>query len=66
MLVSKVKQLMDEKRITVRALMQMTGLSNLTVVRARDSRIVKCRLETLEVIARALGVRVTDLFSEKD
>lgn len=63
---SKVKLLMDEKRITVRALADLTGLSNETIMRARDARIGQCRLSTLEVIAKALGVKVTDLFEEKD
>lgn len=64
--VSKIKDLMQEQGLTLKDLEQRTGLSNETINRARGERILKCRVETLQTIATALGVKVTDLFEEKD
>lgn len=65
MIVSKVRELMEAKDKTIAALADETGLAMETVKRARDARISQCRVETLEAIARALGVRVVDLFEER-
>lgn len=62
---SKVKTLMTEKNVTVAGMMTLTGLSNETVMRARDLRIESCSLRTLVSIAGALGCRVKDLFEEE-
>jgi len=65
MIKSNVKQLMEEKEVTVRRLMELTGLADGTILRARGKLIAKCSLETLASIAAALGVGVKDLFSEE-
>ena len=62
----KVKELMESQAITVRELARRTGLSNESVMRARDERIESCSLRTLSAIATALGVKITALFEEKD
>jgi DNA-binding Xre family transcriptional regulator len=66
MIVSKLKDLMTEKGMTFQALESATGFSSVTVNRARGPLISKCRLETLEAIAKVLGVRVVDLFTEEE
>lgn len=63
---SLVKEAMEEKSLTVRALAAKTGLSNESIMRARDHRIESCSLRTLAAIAWALGCRVTDLFKESE
>lgn len=65
MIHSQIKKLMIERKVTVAKLMDMTGLSNETVMRSRDDRIASCSLKTLETIAHALGCRVKDLFDEE-
>lgn len=65
MIESKVKELMGEKGVSIRKLVQITGLSSGTVHRARGELIEKCTLSTLERIADVLGVRVKDLFRQK-
>lgn len=63
-IMSKIKQIMEFRRVTVRGLADMTKLSTRTVMFARGPQITQCRLETLVLIAAALGVRVKDLFDE--
>ncbi|WP_316897524.1 helix-turn-helix transcriptional regulator [Pseudodesulfovibrio indicus] len=64
-MISKVKELMDEKGISIRKMVQETGLSSGTLHRARGELIEKCTLNTLERIADVLRVRVKDLFSQE-
>jgi transcriptional regulator with XRE-family HTH domain len=68
MLVSKVKQLMEEKGFTIKQLVKTTGLAEETVMRARrgggTGQLGSCTLVTLEIMANALGVKVKDLFEE--
>jgi len=45
--------------------MELTGLADGTILRARGKLIAKCSLETLASIARALGCQIKDLFSEE-
>ncbi len=66
MITSNVKKIMDAKKITIRALVAMSRLSDKTILRARSEHIVECRLYTLQTIAGHLGCRVKDLFSEKE
>jgi DNA-binding Xre family transcriptional regulator len=61
---SKVQGFMEAQDLTVRKFAEMTGLSLQTIMRARDARIGTCTLNTLTVLASALGVRVKDLFEE--
>ena len=65
MISSKIKELMEAQAVTVRDLATRTGLSNESIMRARDHRIESCSLSTLAVIAAALGCQVKDLFSEQ-
>lgn len=64
MIISNIKQIMNQKKITIRALCSTTDLSLETICRARDERFVTCTVVTLEAIAKALGVKVKDLFDE--
>ena len=64
MIKSKVKRLMDEKKVSIRKMVLETGLSSGTLHRARGELIVKCTINTLERIAIVLGVNVKDLFEE--
>lgn len=63
MIKSNVAKLMEEKRITVLALSNETGLATETITRARGDKIGKCQLETLEKIAVVLGVSLKELFT---
>ena len=65
MIVSNLKNIMEEKKITIRAMVQDTGLSDMTILRARRTHIRQCRLCTLEVMAGYLGVKIKDLFVEE-
>ena len=62
MIYSKIKMIMEEKKVTTRAILTATGISSQTLNRARGPLIRECRLSTLEAIAGALGVKVKDLF----
>lgn len=64
MIKSNIKALMEEKGITYAVLEKATGFSSQTITRARGEMIRECRLSTLEAIAKALGVRICDLFEE--
>ena len=61
---SRIKELMEEKGITYTMLEDVTGLSSQTITRARGDLIIECRLSTLETIARALEVNISELFVE--
>ena len=62
MITSNVKEIMEDKGMTYVELERLTGLSNHTITRARSDSIRECRLYTLELIAKALDVRIYDLF----
>ena len=62
MFTSNIKRLMEEKKVTFRAL-EGCGVSRQTIHKARqDSGISECRLSTLGRIANALEVPVKTLF----
>jgi len=65
MITSNVKYIMREKEITIHKLMELTRLSDHSVLKARTSRIRGCKLETLEKIAKALNCKVKNLFEEE-
>jgi len=66
MFASKIKWLMREKKITVRALAERADISIVTINKARqDSGISECRLSTLGRIAQALEVKTKDLYEEE-
>ena len=63
MITSNVKALMKGKKKTIHALASLSGVSAVTINRARqDAGISKCLLLTLVLIAEALCVSVNDLF----
>ncbi len=64
MIKSNVKELMEAKGVTYVMLEEKTKLSSQTITRARGDMIRECRLSTLELIAKALDVKIRDLFSE--
>lgn len=64
MLTSNVKQLMEERGVTIRVMVAKTGLADVTILRARREQIAQCRLITLESIANCLECKVKDLFEE--
>ena len=65
MFTSNVKAFMKKKKITVRDMVESTGLSSATINRARqDEGISECRLSTLGRIGTALGVRTKRLYDE--
>ncbi|MDR1685326.1 MAG: helix-turn-helix transcriptional regulator [Desulfovibrio sp.] len=64
MLTSNVKEIMEKQGVTIRAMAEKTGLSDVTILRARRKHIAQCRLSTLEIIAKCLGCKVKDLFEE--
>lgn len=66
MLRSNLKPLMEQRGITLRQMVEDTGLAEMTVIRARRGQISACRLETLVSIANYLGCTVNDLFSQDD
>ena len=64
MIKSKVKELMSAKNITYEQLEKKTGLSSRTITRARSHLISECRLSTLRLIAKELGVQISDLYED--
>lgn len=64
MIQSKVREVMEAQGMTVRKLMELTGLADGTILRARGPMIARCTLETLATIAGALGVKAKDLYEE--
>ena len=64
MITSNVKKLMTDKKVTIRGLVAVSGLSDKTILRARSEQIVECRLYTLQTIARHLNCEVKALFDE--
>ncbi|MHC1725446.1 MAG: helix-turn-helix domain-containing protein [Syntrophobacteraceae bacterium] len=69
MIISHVRRIMEEKGISIAKLMELTRLANETIQRARrgggSGQLGSCTLITLETIAKALGVKVKDLFEEE-
>ena len=65
MIRSNVKKIMEEKGVTIRGMVEVTGLADVTILRARKPMIAKCRLETLEIMANFLGCTIKDLFDEE-
>lgn len=62
---SHIKQIMTDKKKSVRELAALSGVSHDTIVRAgKDEQIETITLSTLAKIARALRVSVKELFDE--
>ena len=66
MLRSNLKPLMEQRGITLKRMVEDTGLAEMTVIRARRGQISACRLDTLVSIANYLGCTVNDLFSQEE
>ena len=64
MITSNVKKIMDDKGVTIRGLVALSGLSDKTILRARSEHIIECRLYTLQTIAKFLECNIKDLFEE--
>lgn len=62
---SNLGKIMEEKGMTYEELQHLSKVAPDTVARARDKRIATCKLFTLEKLAVALSVEVTDLFDWK-
>lgn len=66
MIKSNLTRIMQEKRITYRRLSELSGLAGETINRIRGGRIYDCKLSTLDAVAKALEVKIKDLFDEED
>ena len=67
MFTSKIKELMKNKKITMRDLAEQSGVSVVTLNKARqDEGIAECRLSTLAKIGSAFGVKTKRLYDEVD
>lgn len=67
MITSNLKRIMEEKKLSVRALSQMANLAQGSILRARSDELIgRCSLETLEAIAAVLGVKISDLYNESE
>lgn len=64
MIISNVREIMEDYGVTYVELEKRTGLSNQTIARARGELIRECKLSTLNLIAKALGVGIKDLFED--
>ena len=64
MIKSRLKKIMESKGVTLAQLAHDTGLAIETIRRARGDEIRLCRLETLATIAKALRVRISNLYKE--
>ena len=66
MMKSRVKEIMEKRGVTIRQMVENTGLADVTILRARREQIVQCRLSTLKIIADYLECSVKDLFEEEN
>lgn len=53
-------KIMCEKNLTVRQVSYLTGVSKSAISKIQNGRFP--RVDTLELIAKGLGVKITDLF----
>lgn len=65
-IVSNLGKIMKERGLTYEELQFRSKVAPDTLARARDARIVTCKLLTLEKLANALGVRICDLFEQTE
>lgn len=64
---SNIKKIMNEKKVTIRDAVEVSGLSSATIHKLRDDEgIAECRLSTLAKIGSALGVKTKRLYDEVD
>lgn len=62
-IVSNLSKIMEEKKMTYEELQFLSKVATDTVARAKDERISTCKLLTLEKLANALKVDVSELFT---
>ena len=62
---SNLKYIMRKRRVTIHKLMELTHLSDYSILKARTTKIKGCKLETLQKIANVLDCKVKDLFEEE-
>ena len=62
-IVSNLSEIMDKKKMTYEELQFRSKVAPDTVARAKDERISTCKLLTLEKLANALNVDVSELFT---
>ena len=55
MITRNVKNIMADRKITIRALVALSGLSDKTVLRTRNEHRVECRLYTCKQSPSILG-----------
>ena len=60
--ISNLGELMRKKNLTYEELQFQSNVGPDTVARAKDGRIATCKLLTLEKLAEALDVEVSDLY----
>ena len=60
---SNLGEIMRQKGMTYEELQFLAKIAPDTVARARDKRIATCTLATLEKIADALEINITELFT---
>lgn len=69
-IISNLGMIMKKKNITYEDLQLLSQVAPDTIARARDGRIATCKLTTLEKLASALDVDISELFryvhSDKD
>lgn len=60
----KLKEIREEKGMTISALAQKSGITRQTIYRLENEMESTANSKTLVALADALGVRVTDFFEE--
>ena len=60
--ISKVKEVMEKQGFTIRRMENETGLTHVTILKARSDKIINCKLSTLHTLASAMNVSIKDLF----
>lgn len=63
-IISNLSVIMKKKNITYEDLQHLSQVAPDTIARARDERIATCKLATLEKLAMALDVDISQLFSQ--
>jgi transcriptional regulator with XRE-family HTH domain len=62
----RVKQVLEERKISMGKLSRMSDVSFSTIRRICNDADYSPSLETLEKLARSLGVRIADLYHEEE
>ena len=66
MIVSKLRFIMEDRKLTIAELSKLAHISPDTISRMRKTvQINECKLGSLEKVAKALNCKVKDLFIEE-